>query len=70
MIKIAIDAMGGDSGPAPIIDGLTLALKQDKTFTAIAVGKKNEILHIYHFYCIKCIIRKLCCFFNINNFLI
>jgi glycerol-3-phosphate acyltransferase PlsX len=28
MIKIAIDAMGGDNGPSPIIEGLILALKK------------------------------------------
>lgn len=44
MIKIAIDAMGGDFGPAPIIEGLVLALKKDKNFTALAVGKKEELL--------------------------
>jgi glycerol-3-phosphate acyltransferase PlsX len=44
MIKIAIDAMGGDFGPAPIIDGLILALKKNKHFHAIAVGKKDELL--------------------------
>jgi glycerol-3-phosphate acyltransferase PlsX len=44
MIKIAIDAMGGDFGPAPIIEGLVLALKKDKHFTAIAVGNKDELL--------------------------
>lgn len=44
MIKIAIDAMGGDFGPAPIIEGLVLALKKDKRFTALAVGKKEELL--------------------------
>jgi len=43
MIKIALDAMGGDFGPAPIIDGLILALKKDKYFTAVAVGKKDEL---------------------------
>jgi glycerol-3-phosphate acyltransferase PlsX len=44
MIKIAIDAMGGDFGPEPIINGLIAALKKDPTFTAIAVGKKDELL--------------------------
>ena len=43
MVKIAIDAMGGDFGPEPIIKGLVLALKQ-KQFTPILVGKKSEIL--------------------------
>jgi len=44
MLKIAIDAMGGDNGPAPIIEGLLLALKKNKNFKAIAVGKKEELL--------------------------
>jgi len=43
MVKIAIDAMGGDFGPEPIIKGLVQALK-NKTFEPILVGKKSEIL--------------------------
>jgi len=43
MVKIAIDAMGGDFGPEPIIKGLVQALKK-KTFEPILVGKKSEIL--------------------------
>ncbi len=41
MVKIAIDAMGGDFGPAPIMEGLIAALRQNNNFTAIAVGKKR-----------------------------
>jgi glycerol-3-phosphate acyltransferase PlsX len=44
MLKIAIDAMGGDFGPEPIIDGTISALKKDRHFTAILVGKKDELL--------------------------
>ena len=44
MLKIAIDAMGGDFGPEPIIEGLVAALKKNNNFTAIAVGKKDELL--------------------------
>ena len=44
MLKIAIDAMGGDSGPTPIINGVLLALKKDRHFSAILVGKKDELL--------------------------
>ncbi|MCK5294241.1 MAG: phosphate acyltransferase, partial [Arcobacteraceae bacterium] len=44
MLKIAIDAMGGDNGPSPIIEGLLLALKKNKNFEAIAVGNKEELL--------------------------
>ncbi len=43
MVKIAIDAMGGDFGPEPIVKGCVQALKKKK-FTPILVGKKSEIL--------------------------
>ncbi|WP_457561010.1 phosphate acyltransferase PlsX [Caminibacter sp.] len=41
-MKIAIDAMGGDFGPEPIIEGVVKALKQ-KDFIAYLVGKEDEI---------------------------
>ncbi len=44
MLKIAIDAMGGDFGPAPIIEGVIAALKKDRRFTAILVGVKSELV--------------------------
>jgi len=43
MIKIAIDAMGGDFGPEPIIEGCIQAL-EEKSFLPILVGDKKEIL--------------------------
>jgi len=43
MVKIAVDAMGGDFGPKPIVKGCIQALKK-KNFTPILVGKRNEIL--------------------------
>ena len=43
MVKIAIDAMGGDFGPAPIVKGTIDALKK-KRFIPILVGKESEIL--------------------------
>jgi glycerol-3-phosphate acyltransferase PlsX len=43
MVKIAIDAMGGDFGPEPIVMGCIRALKK-KSFEPILVGKKSEIL--------------------------
>lgn len=46
MLKIAIDAMGGDFGPEPIIDGLILALKKNNNFTAIAVGDEAKLLSL------------------------
>ncbi len=45
MIKIAIDAMGGDFGPEPIVLGCIQALKE-KQFQPILVGKKEEILSL------------------------
>jgi len=44
MLKIAIDAMGGDFGPEPIMQGLLAALKANKEFSAIAVGDKEQII--------------------------
>ncbi len=43
MVKIAIDAMGGDFGPSPIVKGCIQALKK-KSFEPILVGNKKEIL--------------------------
>jgi len=42
MVKVAIDAMGGDFGPKPIIEGVIQALKEKK-FEPILVGDENEI---------------------------
>jgi glycerol-3-phosphate acyltransferase PlsX len=42
MIKIAIDAMGGDHGPEPIIEGVIQALEIEK-FLPILVGDTEEI---------------------------
>ncbi|SHO81553.1 Phosphate:acyl-ACP acyltransferase PlsX [hydrothermal vent metagenome] len=52
MIKIAIDAMGGDFGPEPIIEGVIQALdEKPDIFTPILVGDKEELLlHIPEFY--------------------
>ena len=45
MIKIAIDAMGGDFGPEPIVKGCIQALKE-RSFQPILVGNKEEILSL------------------------
>jgi glycerol-3-phosphate acyltransferase PlsX len=45
MVRIAIDAMGGDFGPEPIVKGTIEALKEKK-FEAILVGNKDEILSL------------------------
>jgi len=46
MLKIAIDAMGGDFGPEPIIEGLVLAIRNNNNFTAIVVGDKERLLEL------------------------
>lgn len=45
MISVAIDAMGGDFGATPIIEGVLQAL-DEKNFQAILVGKTEEIRHL------------------------
>jgi len=42
LMKIAIDAMGGDFGPTPIIEGVIEALKK-RDFTAYLVGDEEKI---------------------------
>jgi glycerol-3-phosphate acyltransferase PlsX len=50
MIRIAIDAMGGDFGPEPIIEGVTQAL-DEKKFLPILVGDREQILqHLPQYY--------------------
>ncbi len=44
-MKIAIDAMGGDFGPFPIIEGVVNALKE-KEFTPYLVGNTEEIKNL------------------------
>jgi glycerol-3-phosphate acyltransferase PlsX len=44
MIRIAIDAMGGDFGPEPIIEGVIQAL-DEKIFLPILVGDREQIFH-------------------------
>ncbi len=46
MHTIAVDAMGGDFGPIPIVDGVILALKKSKQkFNVILVGKSIDFSH-------------------------
>lgn len=41
MISIAVDAMGGDFGEKPIIDGVLQALEENKSFNVVLVGDEN-----------------------------
>ncbi len=49
VVRIAIDAMGGDFGPEPIIEGCLQALNERK-FIPILVGKEDEILEYLPMY--------------------
>jgi glycerol-3-phosphate acyltransferase PlsX len=44
MVKIALDAMGGDFGPSPILEGLTQALSKNRNFTALIVGDEEQLI--------------------------
>jgi len=44
-IRVAIDAMGGDFGPGPIVEGAMQALRE-KDYIPILVGDKEEILSL------------------------
>ncbi len=48
MITIAVDAMGGDFGPYPIVEGTILALKANKNFNVILVGDEEKIRSLIH----------------------
>ena len=41
--RIAIDAMGGDAGPAAIVGGMTRALKSDRSLRFLLVGDEERI---------------------------
>ncbi len=43
MIRLAIDAMGGDFGHYPIVEGTILALKEFPNFHALMVGDSSKI---------------------------
>ena len=43
MVKIAVDAMGGDFAPQNIVQGVVDALKEDEDIFVYLVGKENEV---------------------------
>ncbi len=43
MVRIAIDAMGGDKAPQNIIEGVRLFLSQEKSADILLVGQKNVL---------------------------
>ncbi len=43
MLKIVVDAMGGDNAPAAIVQGAVLALKERKDFAIVLTGDENLV---------------------------
>ena len=46
MIKLAIDAMGGDFAPKEIVEGVNLAIERLKDLELVLYGKPEEIKNI------------------------
>ena len=46
MIKIAVDAMGGDNSPKKVIDGILLNHQSNKDIFYKIYGDKNKILNL------------------------
>src|SRR5262249_30354453 len=42
-MRIALDAMGGDHGPAPNVGGARLALEADPDLTVVLVGDQAQL---------------------------
>ena len=45
MIKIIVDAMGGDNAPYATVAGAVQALEKDKELYLVLTGRQNEILN-------------------------
>ena len=45
-MRIAIDAMGNDNGPAPIVEGVKAFLEQDHESTVVMVGDRDRVSQV------------------------
>lgn len=45
-MKIVVDAFGGDNAPQEIVEGVVLALKQNKDLTVVLTGDENKIKEV------------------------
>ena len=43
MVKVAVDAMGGDNAPAEVIKGSVRAVNEDNRIHVVLVGKDNNL---------------------------
>ena len=43
MVKILVDAMGGDNAPAATVQGSVLALEKDKDLYLVLTGRQADI---------------------------
>ena len=44
MVRVAVDAMGGDNAPAEIVKGCLQALKKEAEIQVLLVGKEEGVL--------------------------
>ena len=45
MLKIVVDAMGGDNAPAEIVKGALLSLAERKDFSLVFTGDEDLVMH-------------------------
>ena len=57
MIRVAVDAMGGDNAPAEVIKGTVSAVCEDTRVQAILVGKE-DVINEHLFFALHIFIRK------------
>lgn len=53
MIRLAIDAMGNDQGPRPIVEGVASWVSQDTETTVLLVGNREKVLPLLSTYGIE-----------------
>ncbi|MDR2391070.1 MAG: phosphate acyltransferase PlsX, partial [Planctomycetota bacterium] len=44
-MRLAIDAMGNDNGPGPIVKGVKMFLDGDRESVVVMVGDKDHVTH-------------------------
>lgn len=44
IVRVAVDAMGGDNAPAEVVKGAVLAVNEDERIHVILVGKRMSFM--------------------------
>ena len=50
MVKIAVDAMGGDNAPGEIVAGAVMAAQSREDIQIFLIGKEEVVLSLIHIY--------------------